>query len=234
MDEAFLIQLRDCFTAGYTMPQFCVDNDIKKPLFVGLDERHRDFLWNVYVQFKYDKFSTVIPQFALLNGKISDVDFSTNGIVNKLQIKNLSEFDLNDFDRIITLFSGRFQPPIKNALYLNEMTGLFMIRTYVDIPLSNFTDRFPDVKLIIATAMEVKPLLEEMDRVSIFKLRSKIEKSGGKHVETCFDLLGYSNEKVYKLLEIPGRKLNSDGSMYLNYNDFLGIKNGRRMTAYQP
>ena len=54
MDEAFLIQLRDCFTAGYTMPQFCVDNDIKKPLFVGLDERHRDFLWNVYVQFQYD------------------------------------------------------------------------------------------------------------------------------------------------------------------------------------
>ena len=35
MDEQFLIQLRDCFTGGYTFPQFCIDNDIKKPLFVA-------------------------------------------------------------------------------------------------------------------------------------------------------------------------------------------------------
>ena len=34
-DEELLIQLEDCFTGGYTLPQYCIDNGIKKPLFVA-------------------------------------------------------------------------------------------------------------------------------------------------------------------------------------------------------
>ncbi len=30
-DEQLLIQLRDCFTAGYTLPQFCIDNGLNFP-----------------------------------------------------------------------------------------------------------------------------------------------------------------------------------------------------------
>ena len=54
-DEIFLIQLRDCFYAGYQMPQFCIDNNIKKPLFVAHDENYQDLLWEIYFQFQYDK-----------------------------------------------------------------------------------------------------------------------------------------------------------------------------------
>jgi len=43
-EDLFIIRLRDCFTAVYTFPQFCIDNNIKKPLFVALDERRADFL----------------------------------------------------------------------------------------------------------------------------------------------------------------------------------------------
>ena len=38
-EDILIIQLRDCFTAGYTFPQFCIDNNIKKPLFIALNER---------------------------------------------------------------------------------------------------------------------------------------------------------------------------------------------------
>lgn len=34
-DETYIIRLRDCFTGGYTLPQFCLDNGIQKPLFVA-------------------------------------------------------------------------------------------------------------------------------------------------------------------------------------------------------
>ena len=53
-EDILIIQLRDCFTAGYTFPQFCVDNNIKKPLFVAIDERRADFIWEIFVQFKYE------------------------------------------------------------------------------------------------------------------------------------------------------------------------------------
>ena len=84
-DDLFIIQLRDCFTAGYTFPQFCIDNGIKKPLFVAVNERRADFLWEIYIQFKYDK--RITPNFCLLDGKINKIDFSVQFFVNPLSIK---------------------------------------------------------------------------------------------------------------------------------------------------
>ena len=51
-DKAKCIQLRDCFYAGYSMPQYCVDNGIKNPLIASYDP---EFLWEIYIQFHYDK-----------------------------------------------------------------------------------------------------------------------------------------------------------------------------------
>ena len=44
MDDELFIKLRDCFTAGYTLPQYCLDNDIKRPLIVA-EEKHELFVW---------------------------------------------------------------------------------------------------------------------------------------------------------------------------------------------
>ena len=63
-DEIFLIQLRDCFTGGYTLPQFCIDNGIKKPLFVA-EKKFWQFVWEIYVQFHYDKRLTA--QFSFID-----------------------------------------------------------------------------------------------------------------------------------------------------------------------
>ena len=67
MDEIFFIQLRDCFTAGCTLPQFCIDSKIKKPLIVGVNKSQQSFLWELHVQFEYD--GRMNADFALIEGK---------------------------------------------------------------------------------------------------------------------------------------------------------------------
>lgn len=47
-EEKYFAQLRDCFNAGYQFPQYCIDNNIKKPLFVGVDESQKAFLLEIY------------------------------------------------------------------------------------------------------------------------------------------------------------------------------------------
>jgi len=48
-DTTRLVVLRDCFTAGYIFPQYCIDNEIKNPLFVG-EKKFLNFMWEIYVQ----------------------------------------------------------------------------------------------------------------------------------------------------------------------------------------
>ena len=50
--EQLVIQLQDCFTAGYTLPQFCIDNGIKKPLIVGVNESQINFMWETKLLIK--------------------------------------------------------------------------------------------------------------------------------------------------------------------------------------
>lgn len=52
MNDELFVKLRDCFTAGYTLPQYCIDNGIKRPLFVS-EKKYELFIWQVYVQFHY-------------------------------------------------------------------------------------------------------------------------------------------------------------------------------------
>lgn len=48
-EEKYITQLRDCFNAGYQFPQYCIENNIKKPLFVGVDENQKFFfVGNLY------------------------------------------------------------------------------------------------------------------------------------------------------------------------------------------
>ena len=52
------IQLRDCFYASYSMPQYCIDSGIKNPMIASYDP---ECLWELYVQFRYDK--RIMPKF---------------------------------------------------------------------------------------------------------------------------------------------------------------------------
>ena len=239
-DEIFLIQLRDCFTAGYQMPQFCIDNNIKKPLFIAPNPNYVPFLWELHVQFEYDMRMTA--DFALIEGKFDSIQFSVGGVLelNTLDLKNISEVSLEDFDRILILTAIRLNPSITNSIYLDEITRYFISRTYAEIPLLNFIQHYPKVKLIVTNfpqpadypgGVEFNSHLDDVKQI-----RKKLTERKNKEIPTPFDRFGYTNDEVMEILDAWQSKKNLDGSSYLVDDDrtLVNIKNGRRMTAYQP
>lgn len=240
-EDLLIIQLRDCFTAGYTFPQFCIDNGIKKPLFVAVNERRADFLWEIYIQFKYDK--RITPNFCLLDGKINKIDFSVQFFVNPLSIKKFSEINSDDYDQIILLSANKLDLENRNVIRFEYVLNFFMNRAYVENPLLKFAENHRGVKIIMMNY----PLLfyvsnpserekELLKKGSVSRYRWEIEKDKSGKVPTTYDELGYTNQMVYELTEVVGAKINPDGSasLYDRESPIVGIRNGKRMVADQP
>ena len=236
-EDLLIIKLRDCFTAGYTLPQFCIDNNIKKPLFVAVDERRADFLWEIYVQFKYDK--RITPKFILLNGRTPEFTFSVEAVLPELKFENPAEINFNDYDGIIVLNAIRLNNNFPKIIYLDQLKDYFMRRTYAEIPLLHFLQRHPKVKLIITNYPPQKKVDDpsfEKECLSLGELRQKLLENKNKHVPTLFDQFGYTNEEVLKLTATELIKTNFDGSTSIeDSGDFIiGTKNGKRITLNQP
>ena len=243
-DNILFIQLRDCFYAGYTLPQFCSDNEIKKPLFVAPNANYLNELWSYYVQFSYDK--RITAKFAIMKGNSPEpFRFTPSFMLAPLEVKNISEIEGN-YDSFFMLTSQRLNIGKSKIIYLDELTNIFISRAYVDIPLEHFLQTHKDIKLIVVnyptlhsnkypTAFE-KQLWEDLKTRKFFKIRDEIKNNPNKKISTPFDFLGYTNSEVYDLLETPTVKTNSDGStsMQETENKLLGIKDGKRMTADQP
>ncbi|MBR6012392.1 MAG: hypothetical protein IK062_01245 [Selenomonadaceae bacterium] len=233
-----IVKLRDCFTAGYTLPQFCIDNDIKKPLIVGVNKSQIAFMWELHVQFVCDM--RINPQFALFEGKSEKVYTHNNGIVEGLSLKNLSEIIEDSFDKVLFLNTSRFNPPINNAIYLDELVKSFFVRAYVEIPLLNFMQYYSGVKLILMnfpSPVDYEGGVEfnkQLDNIVV--LRKKLAESKNNNVKTAFDKFGYTNKEVSEIVGDWRSVINSDGSVSLEVNDneFVNIENGRRVVAYQP
>ena len=87
-DGRYLIYLNDCFVAGYTMPQFCIDNEIKKPLFVLADANNWKIFWELHAQFSHDK--RIKPKFVVLNDKGDSIRLGLRSLMS-LKSKILTE-----------------------------------------------------------------------------------------------------------------------------------------------
>ena len=146
MNEELFVKLRDCFTAGYTLPQYCIDNEIKKPLFVS-EKKYELFLWEIYVQFRCDK--RMSAAFSVLD----EADFSINhSVMNtyiSLKVKKFSEDLLSDCDKVFVLSTDKSKLKNQKAIFLNELTDYFIRKVYSEIPLLHFLQRYPKVKLIV-------------------------------------------------------------------------------------
>ena len=236
-EDLFIIRLRDCFTAGYTFPQFCIDNNIKKPLFVALDERRADFLWEIFVQFKFDK--RITPRFTLLNNKVGSLNFSVVDNLPELNFERVNDVNLNDFDAVIVLNAIRLNTKFPRIIYLDQLTDYFIRRTYEEIPLLHFMQRHPRVKLIV-TNFPRQPKIDDENfkrqLLSIKDTKDKITSNEGVEVPTLFDKLGYNNAEAFDLMSVPLLTSNLDGSTKMedDENPLIGIKNNQRMTADQP
>lgn len=238
MDEQFLIQMRDCFTAGYTLPQFCIDNDIKKPLFVA-EEKFWQFVWEIYVQFHYDK--RMQAQFCFVDADKGKLKFDAHsGIIAPLKIQNVSAVNFDDFDKIIFLTKEKPDKTENKYLSCEELQKFFIRHTYVDIPLLNFLQRHSGVKLILTNFPFIgryKGSIKFRSRLKGPEQMRKIlraDKSG--KVKTPLDKFGYTNAEVLELMEAPKVKTNPDGSTVMEDSDhpLMQIKDNKRITAYQP
>lgn len=175
-DEQYIIRLRDCFTAGYTLPQFCIDNGIKKPLFVS-EEKFLQFAWEIYVQFKFDK--RMMAQFSFLDLPSDKVKFSTYNILASLKYKNFSETNLDDFDKIILLTTKDVEVAADKKISLNALTTHLIQMTFAEIPVLKFLQRYPQVNYSIqifrvtSTAMKAaKNLRKLLSGIKILQKKS--------------------------------------------------------------
>jgi len=239
VDKEFVIKLRDCFNAGYQFPQYCLDNNIKKPLFVGVDESQKDFLWEIYVQFKYYNDANISAQFAFSLPTVPKaVNFSVHVICGDLSFKDISELNLEDYDRIILLTTDNLELNSNRLVYLKDVCKYFFQKTYCDIPLLHFIKKYPKVKLIV-TNFPIKPktnLEFEKKCYWLAQIAPKLRADKSGNVKTLMDKLGYSNAEVLRMITWPGAARNADGSVTMKdlNHPLVHVKNGLRVTAYQP
>ena len=237
-DEQLLILLRDCFTGGYTLPQFCIDNGIKRPLFVA-EGKFWQFVWEIYVQFHYDKRMTA--QFSFLNVRSTEIYFPAHpGIIKKLTVKNISEINPADVDAVICLSSRKIFSGGK-VIYLDALTNYFISKTYVEIPLLHFLQRYPQVKLILTNYPDIKYYKGGKDfnsqLCSVEEFTKRLSDNDSGNVKTSLDKFGYTNAQALEIASSPKVKTNPDGSTLMEdtaEHSLQRIKNGKRMTAYQP
>ena len=235
-DMILLMRLRDCFTGGYTLPQFCADEKIKKPLFVS-EQKISQLVWEIYVQFRYDK--KMSPQFAFLDVPNGEINFSIFGIIPPLYYKNFSEVNPVAFDAIILLTTREVKISGK-VISFAALTDFFVRKTYAEIPLLNFLQRYPKTKLIVTKFPSIWRYKDALDfhkqLKNIEEMRKILRADKSGNVKTPLDRFGYTNQEVLTLMEAPPAKSNPDGSTTMGDNDhpLMRIKNGRRETAYQP
>lgn len=234
-DEQLLIQLRDCFTGGYTLPQFCIDNKIRKPLIVA-EKKFWATVWEIYVQFYYDK--TLTAQFAFMDAPTDKMHFPAHsGIIKELVVQNISTVNFSEVDAIICLTLRRIFNGGK-VIYLDMLADYFKRKTYAEIPLLNFLQRYPQVKLFLTNFPSIKRYARASEFIKTLpplEYVLKILHSNKKYMP--LEKFGYNVQQMLESTEAPPVVTNPDGSTDMKDTDersLQRIKNGRRVTAYQP
>ena len=239
-DSELFVKLRDCFTAGYTLPQYCIDNGIKRPLFVS-EKKYELFVWQVYVQFHYDKRLTA--QFCFIDADDTPLKYfpAVVGIIAQLRNQKFATLNLDAFDKIILLTAENVEADKNKIVRFADLERFFIRRTYAEIPLLHFLQRYPQVKLILTNYPSVwrykdaSAFNAQLCSVGGFVARLQQDKSG--NVKTTLDKFGYTNAQALELATSPQVKTNPDGTTTLIDDDtkpLLRVKGGKRTTAYQP
>ena len=236
-DQLKCIQLRDCFYAGYSMPQYCIDRGIKNPLIVSYDS---NFLWELFIQFRYDK--RIFPKFKLLTGEPANVAYSVACVLGAVRFDRIDPNDISTCDKILVLTTNRNPMfPKEKTVYFDELLSQFIRYVYVERPLYHYVCRHKDIKVIVtpglvlrdseyATENEKKYL-----KKNVFVLRNELRGRGQNILQTRFDEFGYTNDEVYAILALSGAKTNQDGTTDLldNPHPLVRTEKGKRMTAHQ-
>lgn len=237
-DQLKCIQLRDCFYAGYSMPQYCVDAGIKNPIIVSYDP---EFLWELYVQFRYDK--RMFPKFCLLKGKPVVVSHGGAGTIGEYRFDVMDFSETDKYDKIILLTTIRFpQLSDEKTIYFDALLRTIRSFVYYERPIYNYINQHPHIKVLVSNANIIrdKENVSEYEKKVLSKpihaLRIELAERGDRIIKTRYDRFGYSNDEIYNILNLPNSKINPDGTTQMldNNHPMVMIQNGKRKTAYQP
>ncbi len=236
-DQLKCIQLRDCFYAGYSMPQYCVDNGIKKPLIASYDP---EFLWELYVQFWYDK--RMLPKFCLLSTEPVNIMHGVACTIGGIRFDKINYNNLDGYDKLFILTINRMpQLPSNKTIYLDMILGDLIKYVYSERPLYSYINEHEGISVILTDI----PILKDNEHTTeierenleknIHQLRDELKNRGDKILKTRFDSFGYTNDEVYAILALSNAKINSDGTSDLidNSHPLVMTENGVRKTAYQ-
>lgn len=237
MNEELLIKLRDCFTAGYTLPQYCIDNGIKRPLIVS-EEKYALLLWEIYVQFCYDKRLTA--QFSLIDNPSFKMNHSVRATLWSLRTKEFTKDLLARHDKIIVLLSDRDKVRSNKAVYPGALTDYFIRKTYYEIPLLHFLQRHPKVKLILTNVPDIAQYeggQEYNTTLPTYEdLIANLRDENSKKIKTTLDRFRYTRKEQLAISLYPKTTKNPDGSTTLTDDEspLRRIQDGKRATVNQP
>ena len=239
MGEELFVKLRYCFQGGYTLPQYCIDNGIKKPLFV-MEKAHECFLQEVCAQFRYDK-RILLEEFCFIDGETVRIPFKQFSVGLSVLVRNIGQEKFNYFGAIIFLTKKEYEIKSDKVISFDELEKFFVQRTCMDIPILHFLQRFPKVKFFITNFPNQiwrykgsNKFGEQLPDAG--ELQRTLENNNGEHIKTLFDKFGYTNDEIIELLRIDKANKNFDGTTSLvdDNHPLKRIKDGKRETAYQP
>lgn len=236
MSEEIFVKLRYCFAGGYTLPQYCIDNGIKKPLFV-METAHECFLQEVCAQFRYDKRIS-LEQFCFIDGETAQIGFKQIIVGSSILVKHISQKSIDYFDAIIFLTRKKYNLKAYRVISFVELEKFFIQRTYVDIPILHFLQRNPGIKFFLTNFPNNINRYEggkEFDKQLLFadELLKALKQNKGNPLETPFDKFGYTNKQVIELLSYDKAKKNADGTVSLidDESPLMDIRNGSCLSA---
>ncbi|MBQ6297712.1 MAG: hypothetical protein IJK81_08540 [Selenomonadaceae bacterium] len=198
-------------------------------------------MWEVHVQFYYDK--KITAQFCFVDDEqILKNAFGITWIAGKFISKNISAMNFDNFDAIILLTKENIDATGKKIIRFAELEQFFIRRTYVEIPLLHFLQRYPKVKLFLTNfPTNMKRYVAGVEfysqLCSFGRLKNIVRTDKNNDIETSLDKFGYTHEQINEIVEAPDiiKKLDGSTKMIGDDNKFLqGIVDGKRITEYQP
>ena len=194
-------------------------------------------MWEIYIQFCYDK--RLVAQFSVLEAPSGKINFSVSSNTRAMEYKNFSEINPENFDKIILLTTKTVNVEDK-VITLQTLMKDFIRKTYAEVPLLNFLQRHPQVKLFLTKFPSMNryndSLKFQKQLRSLEATKNILRKDKSGNVKTPLDKFGYTNEEILELIEAPAVISNLDGSTTMGDNDhpLMRIQQGKRITAYQP
>ncbi len=233
-----VLKLLDCFSAGYSMPQYCFDHNYCHPLFVGDDF---ELLWQIYVQFLFDK--RMSPKFSSEDDQNICVCHSEGYLyAGELTIVPVSSVNFDEYDLIIYFgYKNPFETLTDKVISADELLQSIQNYVYNVRPFEAFSADNPGVKIVLMNhpSLEtVSDLGEEGEKVihrNVHDLYLKINEDNYSGEYVPFSSLGYTVEETRKLLNRPNEDMLTDGSSRYSDDpdDIINISNGRRKTDGQ-